>query len=136
METNICYFANGMFYPGDIEYNKIPTGAVKVSAEDFAKAMNRSPGETYTVDNDGIVTIIPAPTITHEQHVAQAEYQRSQLRAKADSEIVWREDAVEDGSATEEEITSLTAWRKYRMSLMRTDTSKAPDVEWPSPPCK
>ncbi|EOX5676825.1 tail fiber assembly protein, partial [Yersinia enterocolitica] len=25
-------------------------------------------------------------------------------------------------------------WRKYRVALMRIDTSKEPDIEWPASP--
>jgi hypothetical protein len=33
--------------------------------------------------------------------------------------------------ATTEENDTLTALKKYRVLLMRIDTSKAPDIEWP-----
>ncbi|MCS6311354.1 tail fiber assembly protein, partial [Escherichia coli] len=32
--------------------------------------------------------------------------------------------------ATEEEISLLEAWKKYRVLLNRVDTSVAPDIEW------
>ncbi|EKN3733641.1 TPA: tail fiber assembly protein [Yersinia enterocolitica] len=60
--------------------------------------------------------------------------EKNQLKAAADSEIEWRQDAVDDGSASEKEIVDLAAWRKYRLALMRIDTSKAPGVEWPESP--
>ncbi|MGM7774214.1 tail fiber assembly protein, partial [Yersinia enterocolitica] len=43
-------------------------------------------------------------------------------------------DTVDDGSASEKEIADLAEWRKYRVALMRLDTSKAPDIEWPVAP--
>lgn len=134
MENIIYHFANGLFYPSNIEYPEIPDNAITVSAKNFAKAMNRKPGETFTVDNEGEVTIIPVPPVTHEQYIAQAEYQRRELRAIADNEITWRQDAVDDGSATEEETAALAEWKKYRINLMRIDTSKAPNIVWPTPP--
>lgn len=134
MKDIIYYFSDGLFYPSNEEYREIPANAIPVTAEGFSKAMNRQPGESFTVDNDGTIAIIPVPPVTHEQQVAQAEYQRRELRANADSAIVWREDATEDGSATEEEAAALVEWRKYRVKLMRIDTSKAPDIEWPTPP--
>ncbi|WP_424840312.1 tail fiber assembly protein [Serratia marcescens] len=36
--------------------------------------------------------------------------------------------------ATDVETRRLTEWKKYRVLLMRIDTSKAPDIEWPTPP--
>ncbi|WP_338629109.1 tail fiber assembly protein [Yersinia intermedia] len=31
-------------------------------------------------------------------------------------------------------MADLAACRKYRVALMRVDTSKAPDIEWPDMP--
>ncbi|MBB8912045.1 tail fiber assembly protein, partial [Escherichia coli] len=36
--------------------------------------------------------------------------------------------------ATEEEISLLEAWKKYRVLLNRVDTSTAQDIEWPALP--
>ncbi|AWL54250.1 tail fiber assembly protein [Klebsiella pneumoniae] len=48
----------------------------------------------------------------------------------------WRQDAVDAGIATTEEAAALSEWKKYRVLLMRIDTSKAPDIEWPTPPAE
>ncbi|EMY0612461.1 tail fiber assembly protein [Yersinia enterocolitica] len=56
------------------------------------------------------------------------------LRVAADAEIEWRQYAVDKGIATEEESTALDEWKKYRVLLMRVDTSKAPDILWPPQP--
>ncbi|EMZ5852884.1 tail fiber assembly protein [Yersinia enterocolitica] len=86
----------------------------------------------------GVATGRPAwvdlPPPTHEELVASAIAKKNQLKAAADSEIEWRQDAVDDGSASEKEIVDLAAWRKYRLALMRIDTSKALGVEWPESP--
>lgn len=67
-------------------------------------------------------------------NVAEAERQKVALRIVADAEIDWRKDAVDDGEATNEEEAELVLWRKYRVLLMRIDTSTAPDIEWPKLP--
>lgn len=134
MKTITHKFVNGLFYPSGVDYLSIPDGAIDVSEDAFTKAMNRHPGESFTVDSDGIVTIISVPAPTHEQLIALAEQERSALRSNADSEIVWRQDAVDAGIATDEETFELSEWKKYRVLLMRVDTSKAPDIEWPTPP--
>lgn len=59
------------------------------------------------------------------------EQKKKALRAIADAEMDWLQDAVDAGIATEEETAALTEWKKYRVMLMRVDTSK-PD--WPTPP--
>ncbi|MDF3827799.1 MULTISPECIES: tail fiber assembly protein [unclassified Pseudocitrobacter] len=63
--------------------------------------------------------------------VAANDVKKSQLRATADNEIEWRQDAVDAGIATEEETAALAEWKKYRVLLMRVDTA---DPEWPTPP--
>ena len=66
--------------------------------------------------------------------VAAAERQKTQLRNAADSEIAWRQGAVDGGIATTEEIDSLSEWIKYRVLVMRVKTSDAPNIDWPPQP--
>ncbi|HHL2559424.1 TPA: tail fiber assembly protein [Yersinia enterocolitica] len=75
---------------------------------------------------------LPPPTL--EELVANANAKKSQLKAIADSEIEWRQDAVDDRSASDKEITSLASWHKYRVALMRVDTSNPLEIEWPVVP--
>ena len=96
----------------------------------------------------GFVTVAPSTphdvwdgvawvTDTAAQHaadVAAAEQKKSALRAATDAEIAWRQDAVDAGLVAEEETAALTEWKKYRVLLMRVDTSTAPAIEWPTPP--
>ncbi|HED1541375.1 TPA: tail fiber assembly protein [Kluyvera cryocrescens] len=63
----------------------------------------------------------------HAADVAVAAQMKSALRAAADDEIDWLQDA---GIATDEEITLLAAWKTYRVQLMRIKTDTAPDIEW------
>ncbi|WP_270355699.1 tail fiber assembly protein, partial [Escherichia coli] len=44
------------------------------------------------------------------------------------------QDAVDLEIATEEEISLLEAWKKYRVLLNRVNTTTAPDIEWPVAP--
>ncbi len=44
------------------------------------------------------------------------------------------QDAIDVEMATKEEKQKLTAWKKYRVLLNRTDTSNAPDIDWPKKP--
>ncbi|MFR3765333.1 MAG: tail fiber assembly protein, partial [[Clostridium] symbiosum] len=41
---------------------------------------------------------------------------------------------IELGIQTEEEMTKLAEWKKYRVALNRIDTSTAPDIVWPEIP--
>lgn len=72
----------------------------------------------------------------HAADVAVSAQTKSALRAVADDEIDWLQDAVDTGIATDEEITLLAAWKTYRVQLMRIKTDTAPDIEWPLEPGK
>ncbi|HEJ0425171.1 tail fiber assembly protein [Citrobacter koseri] len=88
-------------------------------------------GKVWSNDasNHPVLTDIPPPS--PEEEIAEAEAIRSQLRATADAEIIWRQDAVDAGIATERETTELAEWIKYRVLLMRVDTTKP---VWPTVP--
>lgn len=123
-------FANGVFYPSDIEYKSIPEGAIKVSPDEFAKAMKRPTGYDFTVDKNGVVTLFEA-VISEEEQQLEMDAQRALLRQRADNEIAWRQYAVDRGKATAEEAADLIKWQDYRLDLMRVNTS---NPLWPTPP--
>lgn len=118
------------------DQSALPVDMVDITDEIAAEFFdNPAPaGKVRAAGEDGLPCWVDAPAASHESQVEQAEYQRSQLRAKADSEIAWRQDAVDAGIATEEETAALAEWKKYRVLLMRVDTSTAPDIEWPPVP--
>lgn len=64
---------------------------------------------------------IPPPSAGDQ--IAAAERLNSSLRTVADKEIVWRQDAVDAGIATETESSELQAWKLYRVHLMRVDVT-------------
>lgn len=132
--TNLRYLISLLPYYSD--QSALPNDMVDISdemAEEFFDNP-RPTGKERTAGDDGLPCWVDTPADSHENIVAQAEYQRSVLRAKSDSEIAWRQDAVEDGSATDEEAAALAEWKKYRVKLMRIDTSKAPYIVWPDQP--
>lgn len=116
---------------GDIVYDTMTgkssvVGALGDYADDVTTlppttAYDKWNGSEWVTDSDAL----QAAT------VAEAETQKAQLRAAATDEIVWRQDAVNSGIATEEEATALDEWIKYRVLLMRVDTTKP---LWPTPP--
>lgn len=77
---------------------------------------------------------VDLPPLTHEELVASADTKKNQLKVGADSAIDWRQDAVDGNYAEGDEVTKLVEWKKYRVLLMRVDTSKAPDIDWPMVP--
>ncbi|GKX57603.1 tail assembly protein [Leminorella grimontii] len=67
-------------------------------------------------------------------NIEVAEAEKAQRLRNADVEIERLKDAVNLDMATDEESALYTEWRKYRVLLNRVDTSKAPNIEWPTPP--
>lgn len=108
-------------------------------------------GTDYVIHNDGDGDYISAWNSQREKptdklisdneqaalaadNVDKAEKKRSALRGSADTEIAWRQDAVDAEIATPEEAAALSEWKKYRVLLMRINTDTAPDIEWPTQP--
>ncbi len=111
----------------------LPDDMIDIS-DDIAAEFFDSPapvGKVRAAGGDGLPCWVDVPEATHESLVAQAEYQRSVLRTRAESEISWRQDAVDADIATDEETEKLAEWKKYRVMLMRVDTSRASKIEWP-----
>lgn len=91
-------------------------------------------GKIRIASSDGMPAWGDVPPPTQEEITAQAEQKKSQLRAVADAEINWRQDAADAEMATEEESSALAQWKKYRVQLMRVNTAEGAAVEWPNLP--
>lgn len=111
-----------------MQYFKNTDGGVYAYDDDVAPEFF-AVGLTPITEAEAMSLLNPPPT--PEQVVIYNEGERTRLRAIADSEIEWRQDAVDVGIATTEETTALSDWKKYRVLLMRVDTA-AP--VWPQPP--
>lgn len=88
-------------------------------------------GKIRIASSDGMPAWGDVPPPSQEELVAQAEQKKSQLRAVADAEINWRQDAADAEMATEEESSALVQWKKYRVQLMRVDIAEGAKVKWP-----
>lgn len=109
----------------------LPDDCVPVSDEIFNEYAGTPPAGKMRGPVDGMPAWVDVPELTDEQSKSIADTERVRLRAITDSEINWRQDAVDADIATDEETTALGAWKKYRVLLMRVDTA-AP--VWPSLP--
>jgi hypothetical protein len=63
-----------------------------------------------------------------------AAQQKSTLLSQAAAAIAPLQDAVDVDDATDEELASLKAWKKFRVTLNRLDLAAAPDIDWPAVP--
>lgn len=105
------------------------------ATDDILPFYGKAPaGKIRGVSESGMPEWIDIPAATEDELLEQASAEKSRLKQNADSEIAWRQDAVDAGIETAEEAASLVEWKKYRVQLMRVDTRKAPDIEWPATP--
>ncbi|MGQ3910899.1 tail fiber assembly protein [Enterobacter hormaechei] len=114
------------FYPEDTEYNDLPNDIIYIS-DDLYQQLKGCP---VAMGIDGIPYLVVQENTTDGLTTA-AIVKKQYLRVTADSEIAWRQDAVDAGIATEEESAALLEWKKYRVLLMRVDTT---NPVWPTPP--
>lgn len=118
------------FYQSGI-HSVIPDDAIEINADEYHRLLEGQQNRMeITLGADGS-PVLTEPVI---DYVAQTQQVKNSLRLTADAEISWRQDAVDAGIATAGETAALAEWKKYRVLLMRVDTSKAPAIEWPTPP--
>lgn len=119
----------------DDENNIIPADAINISEEQYQLLLEgQRNGKFIQADSSGSPELVDEFPLAHTELVAIAKGQRSEFLATANTEIAWRQDALDAGIATEDETATLAAWRKYRVLLMRVDVSMAPEINWPEPP--
>ncbi|ELY2059828.1 tail fiber assembly protein [Enterobacter hormaechei] len=124
------------FYPIEMkeEYltnGSLPSDVIEVS-DSVRNEYNFAPPEGKQLSSSQNMPVwIDIPPATREELIADAEREKLRLKAVADDEISWRQDAVDAGIATAEETAALSEWKKYRVMLMRVDIAKP---VWPTPP--
>ncbi len=130
---------NNAFIPAEmVDEYKVAGWAIDdlvEACEDILPFYGKAPtGKIRGVRDNGMPAWVDLPPPTHEELIAGTNAEKSRLKAIADSEIEWRQDAINDGSASDKEITALASWRKYRVALMRVDTSNSLEIVWPVAP--
>lgn len=75
-----------------------------------------------------------APVVESKNVTLMASAMYTILMEEAANIIAPLQDAVDINIATEEEITRLAEWKKYRVLLSRINIQDAPDIEWPAKP--
>ncbi|WP_316391025.1 tail fiber assembly protein [Citrobacter farmeri] len=112
--------------------DSLPSDLTELTEEEMISYWKVSPPDNKKLGSEnGRPAWVDIPPRTAEELIAMAEQERSSLRAIADAEIAWRQDAVDRGKATEGESAALILWLDYRLDLMRVDTS---NPIWPTPP--
>ncbi|EPE6566175.1 tail fiber assembly protein [Citrobacter freundii] len=109
-----------------------PDDAVEISVEYWEALLDgQSNGKYISSNADGFPVLTDPPPPTTEALIAEAERLKSALMAQANNAIAPLQDAVDLDMATDEESTALSEWKKYRVLLMRVDTTKP---VWPTLP--
>lgn len=127
------YSAKGFFWlsADELKGNDIPADLIPASEEEHAALfLGQERGKYINHTPDGPV-LVDQPDYSPEELIAQAESKKSRLMQTANDAIAPLQDAVDLSIATEVETAALTEWKKYRVMLMRVDTTKP---VWPTPP--
>lgn len=132
--SKIFYTASeNTFYPeSDFTlYAALPDDLKEVTMKTFNEFSPFTNGDLIRVaGEDGLPKWGERPPMTPYD----AEIRKSGLMTRATTEISPLQDAVDLDMATTEEKALLLSWKKYRVLLMRIDTSIAPDINWPEQP--
>lgn len=136
MQKYVFSAKKNAFFPVELKssYQKAgewPNDGIEIENSVATEFMQEPPEGKYRNVIAGMPAWVDIPPPTKEELSAVAELRKANLRMRADSEINWRQDAVDAGVATEEETAALSEWKKYRVLLMRVDTEKP---VWPTTP--
>jgi len=113
-----------------------PADALAVSQEVYNEFQTEpSPdGKMRSSGPNGIPTWVDIPAPTKEQIIFEAKNKLTLLMTNATLAISPLQDAIDIGTATQDELTLLKDWKTYRVALNRLDLSTAPDISWPEIP--
>ncbi len=100
---------NAALYESYIKEGTWPQDGIEISDEDVVRfnGGNKPTGKMLGMVS-GALAWVDEPPLSPEQKISDAENMKATFRAKADSEISWRQDAVDAGIATDEETSTLT----------------------------
>ncbi|MEN4634422.1 tail fiber assembly protein [Pantoea agglomerans] len=93
-------------------------------------ALPEQPDVNYRYSN-GVFT---APVTDAENIMLIASSRLAAEMDAANRTIAPLQDAVDISIATDEEISRLAKWKRYRVALSRIDTSTMSSIEWPIKP--
>ncbi|WGK59197.1 tail fiber assembly protein [Pantoea sp. SS70] len=94
----------------------------------------QSSGKVIGSDANGKPELQEPTALTHQQQIDAANEAKFNLMQSATNAIAPLQDAVDSGEANQNEEAQLKAWKKYRMLLIRVETSTVSDIEWPEKP--
>ena len=124
----ICYDENGVIrmysYQADVLF-PLGLSVTEVNPDKVPNNLNNHGDWLYS---EG--AIVPNAAMLAQRTANQ----KQQYLDDASRAIALLQDAFDIGEATDEEVSLLQAWKKYRVILNRIDVSTASDIEWPELP--
>ncbi|HHH9949092.1 TPA: tail fiber assembly protein [Escherichia coli] len=135
----IAVFANGQWeldedHRGDTVYSTADASASTVDyigpiKDGYTTVAPSGPyqkwdGKKWVTDKDA----------QHAADVEAADQQKAALLAEAQETISFWQTELQLGIISDEDKASLIAWVQYIKTVQAIDTSKAPDITWPTPP--
>lgn len=100
--------------------------------EDDADPAIYAEGLTPISEKEALSIANPPPP--QEEMTSIANNTKQSLLYDATMIIDSLSDAIDGGYGDKEDEIMLPEWKKYRYKLLKVDTSKAPDVDWPVKP--
>ncbi|WP_334469087.1 tail fiber assembly protein [Arsenophonus sp. PmNCSU2021_1] len=129
------------WYAGSMKMDYINAGSWDYNAKPVPEsvyrefALSEAPlGKMLGASENGDPIWVDIPPRPKKELIAEAEDKKSGLMQGATDAIIPLQDAVDLEMATEDEITQLRNWKLYRLNVYRTDTSTAPEIDWPKSP--
>ncbi|HHJ4504799.1 TPA: tail fiber assembly protein, partial [Raoultella ornithinolytica] len=119
---------------GQIVYSTASGEPVEISALGRLPEGVTTKAPTGSYQKWGGANWVNDPEAKHKAEVSSATELLTELMREANIKLATLNDAVELGIQTDEEVTQLTEWKKYRVALSRIDTATAPDIDWPEIP--
>lgn len=126
------YITDGQCTGGGRSFNGIiPNGCTECTEEQFNDWQS-------CIMTNGVVAIDSDKRVALQQGeiIASASEEITQRLAVSTGKIAPLQDAVDLGIATDDETTSLTAWKNYRVLVNRVPTQSGypTQIEWPLMP--
>lgn len=116
-------------------FEEQPAGTVEITESEFDELMQKqSTGLLISHDENGNPIAVEPPPPTKEEIVSYAEQQKTALLLEAQETISFWQTELQLGIISDADKASLIAWMSYIKALKAVDTSKAPDITWPTTP--
>ncbi|KJV49674.1 hypothetical protein VH86_04120 [Pantoea sp. BL1] len=112
-----------------------PTDAVLLTDEEKKTFWKQNPPDDKQLgDSAGRPVWVDIPAPTKDESVAAAvQTQKSLLQDINDETQIWQTQLTL-GIITDDDKATLITWMKYAQAVQAIDTSKAPDITWPTKP--